>query len=77
MAISTIRETMVLRIVGHKFDKMGLMVYQIGQAQGLIDQQTQRERFTSFPIGRTESLLYSTKTGKPVAQVHNLSNEGG
>lgn len=30
--ISTIRETMVLRIVGHKFDNMGLPLYQIGHA---------------------------------------------
>ena len=61
MAISTIRETMVLRIVGHKFDKMGLVAYQIRQAQSLTQQRSQEILFTGFPIGWTESLLYSTE----------------
>jgi hypothetical protein len=60
MAISTIRETMVLRIVGHKFDKMGQRAYQNGQAGELTGQRMRGFHLTGLPIVTRQTGQYST-----------------
>ena len=64
--ILTIRETMVLRIVGHKFDNMGLALYQNGQVFPFVYQCLYGFYLTAFPIVRTQNRQYSTYCGQAV-----------